>query len=50
MMRLNKQDGLSLETLTSQILEFEGKDRANPMGVPFRCFLLGYAPGVTSKC
>jgi hypothetical protein len=32
---------LSLETLSSQVLEFEDKARANPIGVPFRCFLLG---------
>jgi hypothetical protein len=30
-----------LETLSSQVLEFEGKARANPIGAPFRCFLLG---------
>jgi hypothetical protein len=34
-------EGLSLETLSCQVLEFEGKARANPTGVPFRCFLLG---------
>jgi hypothetical protein len=39
--RLNKLDRLSLETLSSQVLEFEGKARANPIGAPFRCFLLG---------
>ncbi len=39
--RPDKLEGLSLETLSSQVLEFEGKDRANPIGVPFRCFLLG---------
>jgi hypothetical protein len=49
-MRPNKLEGLSLETLSSQVLEFEGKARANPNGAPFRCFLLGQAPGVTSKC
>jgi hypothetical protein len=32
---------LSLETLSIQVLEFEGKARANPIGAPFRCFLLG---------
>jgi hypothetical protein len=30
-----------LETLSSQVLEFEGKARANPIGALFRCFLLG---------
>jgi hypothetical protein len=30
-----------LEALSSQVLEFEGKARANPIGGPFRCFLLG---------
>jgi hypothetical protein len=30
-----------LETLSSQVLEFEGKAKANPIGVRFRCFLLG---------
>ena len=43
-------EGLPLETLSSQVLEFEGKARANPIGAPFRCFLLGQAPGATSKC
>jgi len=49
-MRPNKLEGLSFETLSSQVLEFEGKARANPMGGPFRCLLLGKAPVVTSKC
>jgi hypothetical protein len=40
-MRLNKLEGLPLETLSSQVLEFEGKARANPIGALFRCFLLG---------
>ena len=40
-MRPNKLEHLSLETLSSQVLEFEGKARANPIGAPFRCFLLG---------
>jgi hypothetical protein len=40
-MRPNKLEGLSLETLFSQVLEFEGKARASPIGGPFRCFLLG---------
>jgi hypothetical protein len=39
--RPNKLEGLSLETLSSQVLEFEGKARANPVGASFRCFLLG---------
>jgi hypothetical protein len=39
MMRLNKLKDLSLETLSSQVLEFEVKARANAIGVPFRCFL-----------
>jgi len=46
----NKLKGLPLRTLSSQVFEFEGKARANPTGGPLRCFLLGYAPGVTSKC
>ncbi len=37
----NKLEGLSLETLSSQVLEFEGKARANPIGAPYICFLLG---------
>jgi hypothetical protein len=41
MMRPNKLEGLPLETLSSQVLEFEGKARANPIGGPFRCFLMG---------
>ncbi len=36
MTRPNKLGGLALETLSSQVLEFEGKARANPIGVPFR--------------
>ncbi len=40
-MRPNKLEYLSLETLSSQALEFEGKARANPIGAHFRCFLLG---------
>jgi hypothetical protein len=40
MMRLNKLEHLSLETLSSQVLEFEGK-ASHPIGAPFRCFLLG---------
>jgi hypothetical protein len=41
MMRPNKLEGLSLETLSSLVLEFEGKAGANLIGAPFRCFLLG---------
>jgi len=40
MTRPNKLEGLPLETLSSQVLEFEGKARANPIGAPFRFFLL----------
>jgi hypothetical protein len=40
MMRSNRLEGLHLETLSSQVLEFEGKARANPIGLSFRCFLL----------
>jgi len=32
---------LPFETLSSQVLEFEGKARANPTGGPLICFLLG---------
>jgi hypothetical protein len=39
--RKNKLEYLSLETLSSQVLEFEDKARLNPIGAPFRCFLLG---------
>jgi hypothetical protein len=39
-MRLNKLDRLSFETLSSQVLEFEGKARAETIGAPFRCFLM----------
>jgi hypothetical protein len=46
-MRRNKLEHFSLETLSSQVLEFEGKDRANPIEAPFRCFLLGmFTPNV----
>jgi hypothetical protein len=41
MTRPNKLEGLSLETLSSQVLEFEGKAGANPIGAPFGWFLLG---------
>jgi hypothetical protein len=37
---INKREDLSLETLSSQVLEFEGKARTNPIGGPFKCFLL----------
>jgi hypothetical protein len=30
-----------LETLSSWVLEFEGKARANPIRGPLSCFLLG---------
>jgi hypothetical protein len=40
-MRPNKLEDLSLETLSSQVLDFKGKARANPIGVPFRCSFLG---------
>jgi hypothetical protein len=40
-MRPNKLGHFSLETLPSQVLEFEGKARAKPIEAPFRCFLLG---------
>jgi hypothetical protein len=49
-MRPNKLEGFSLETLSCQVLEFEGKALANPIGAPSRCSLLGQAPGATSKC
>ena len=39
--RPNKLEQLSLETLSSQILDFEGKARANLIGAHSRCFLLG---------
>jgi hypothetical protein len=41
MTRPNELEGLPLETLSSWVLEFEGKARANPIGGPFRCFLIG---------
>jgi hypothetical protein len=41
MMRPQKLEDLPLETLSSKVLEFEGKARANPIGGPFRYFLLG---------
>jgi hypothetical protein len=39
--RPNKLERLSLESLSSQILDFEGKARANQIGTHFRCILLG---------
>jgi hypothetical protein len=33
--RPNKLEGLPLETLSSQVLEFEGKARVKPIGGPF---------------
>jgi hypothetical protein len=41
MTKPNKLEGLSLETLSSQVLEFEGKARANPIGAPFTYYILG---------
>jgi hypothetical protein len=35
MTRLNKLEHFSYETLSSQVLKFEGKARANPLGAPF---------------
>jgi hypothetical protein len=35
--RPNKLNGLPLETLSSQVSEFEGKARANPIGGTFKC-------------
>ena len=32
----NKLEVSSMETLFSQVLEFDGKARANPIGAPFR--------------
>ncbi len=40
MMRPDKLERFSLEILSSQVLEIEGKARANPIGALFRCFLL----------
>jgi len=40
MMRPDKKERLPLETLSSQVLELEGKARANPIRGTFRCFLL----------
>ncbi len=41
MTRPNKLDRSSLETLSSQVLEFEAKARANPIGAPLRASFLG---------
>jgi len=41
MTRPYKLEGLPFVTLSSWVLEFEGKARANPIGGPFRSFLLG---------
>ncbi len=41
MMRPNKLEGLPLQILSSQVFKFEGKARANPIGEPFKCFILG---------
>jgi len=41
MMMPNKLEGLPLETLSGQVLQIEGMARANPIGGPFRSFLLG---------
>ena len=35
-----KLEGWSLETISSPVLEFEGKARAIPIGAPFKYFLL----------
>jgi hypothetical protein len=35
-MRPNKLESFSFETLSSQILELEGKARANPIVVPLK--------------
>ncbi len=36
--RSNKLESMSLEILSSQVLEFESKARANPIGATFRYF------------
>jgi hypothetical protein len=41
MTRHDKLECLSLETLSSQVIEFDGKARANPNGPPFICFFSG---------
>jgi len=41
MTRPNKLKGLPSVTLSSWVLEFEGKARANPIGAPFSCSFLG---------
>ncbi len=40
-MRSNKLKHLPFETLSSQVLEFEDKARANPIGGTFWCFSFG---------
>jgi hypothetical protein len=45
-MRPNKLEPLSLETLSSQVLTFEGKARANPIGAPFLGTLLVFPENV----
>ncbi len=46
MMRPNKLEGLLLETDSSQVLEFEDKTRANPIGAPLRRILLRFTANV----
>ncbi len=41
MTRPNKLESFSLESLSSQVLEFEGKARANPIIAPLSAFFLG---------
>ncbi len=41
MTRPNKLECLSFETLSNQVLEFEGKARADPIRTHFRCSFLG---------
>jgi len=45
-MNPNKLEGLALETLSSQVLEFEGKSRANPHWSAFQML----ASWVSSWC
>jgi hypothetical protein len=40
-MRPNNLELLSSQTLSREVLEIEGKARANPTGEDFRCFLFG---------
>jgi hypothetical protein len=44
--RPNELEHLSLETLSSHVLEFEGKARANPIGVTFLGKLLVFPANV----